>query len=85
VVNFFVNFDRQNQVHNICVVVYELMDTFSDISESTASASNGSTIPRVVKFAYVDFRIADGKWSAACNKCKKRLTDKCGVTTSFTK
>jgi len=59
------------------------METPSDNSVSTAC--NGSTIPRVVKFAYVDFRIADGKWSAACNKCKKRLTDKYGVTTAFTK
>ena len=59
------------------------MEISSDNSESTAS--NGSTIACVVKFAYVDFHIADGKWSAACHKCKKRLTNKYSVTTAFTK
>ena len=73
------NIDRI--IHN--KLVYDLMETSSDNSESTAS--NASTIPRVVKFAYVDFRIADGKWSAACNRCRKRLTNKYGVTTAFTK
>ena len=54
-------------------------------SSSTSSTSANSNIPRVIKFAYGDFSDVSGKWSAKCLKCKKRLQDKAGVTTSFTK
>lgn len=45
----------------------------------------GLSIPRVVKFSYHDFRAVDGKWTAVCSKFQKTLSDKSGVTTSFTK
>lgn len=53
--------------------------------EADKPVSAGVSIPRVVKFGYHDFRASGGKWTAACNKCNKTLSDKSGVTTSFTK
>jgi len=57
----------------------------SEEIKNDPSTSVGLSVPRVVKFGYQDFRVSDGKWTAVCQKCKKTLTDKSGVTTSFTK
>ena len=43
------------------------------------------SIPRVVRFAFVNFRSVGGKWFACCESCSKELVDKAGVTTAFTK
>jgi len=57
-------------------------------SETTAagtSASGSISVPRVVRFAFNNFRSVGGKWYATCGTCNKELVDKVGVTTSFTK
>jgi hypothetical protein len=45
----------------------------------------GHTEPRVVKFAYKEFRLSGEKWMAVCQKCKKRIQDTVNVTSAFTK
>jgi len=58
----------------------------NNTKEPEATSSNwAKVIPRVVKFAYGEFSCQRGKWTAQCNHCKKYLSDKEGVTTSFTK
>ena len=54
-------------------------------STSTGAGGAGTSIPRVVKFGFKDFKTSSGKWSASCNFCKKTLTDKIGVSSTFTK
>lgn len=66
----------------------------SDEEEATEAVTTTGTVavvadslprPRVVKFAYRDFTHVGDKWSATCQKCDRRLTDKAGVTTTFVK
>ena len=59
------------------------MQSKDEHSESAACGSVG--VPRVIRFAYKDFMEADGKWIAVCRMCKKTLTDRIGVSSSFTK
>jgi len=54
-------------------------------SDSKPPASSTAGTPRVAKFAFADFTVLRGKWSARCKHCKKTLTDKEGTTTAFTK
>jgi len=60
-------------------------DSAAGVDESSTVESNSAIVPRVVKFGYKNFRQADGKWHAVCNICKKSLTDRIGVSSSFTK
>jgi len=53
--------------------------------ETVNAAGDGLSVPRVVKFGYNDFKSVNGKWSAVCNTCKKTMSDKVGVSSSFTK
>ena len=63
----------------------------TDLNEQTIatvpeeSGRTAVTVPRVVKFAYLEFSAENRKWKAQCRHCKKALTDKEGVTTAFTK
>ena len=50
----------------------------SDVDDDTSLP--GVSVPRVVKFAYVNFRAVGKKWSASCKACKKSLTTNAGVT-----
>lgn len=52
---------------------------------TTGECGDGLSLPRVVKFGYTDFKSVNGKWSAMCNTCKKTMSDKVGVSSSFTK
>jgi hypothetical protein len=42
-------------------------------------------VPRVIKYAYDGFKLANGKWFATCTVCHKTLSDKYGVSSTFTK
>lgn len=53
--------------------------------EGSSDSSLGFTQPRVVKYAYKEFKIVDNKWMATCKKCKKRIQDQFSVTSAFTK
>ena len=43
----------------------------------------GHTEPRVVKFAFKEFRLSGEKWMAVCQKCKKRIQDTANVTSAL--
>lgn len=64
----------------IAIMAMNTQDSTSECDQIT-----GISIPRVVKFAYRDFKASSGKWTAVCTKCQKTLSETYGVTTSFTK
>jgi len=56
-----------------------------EAAEQSNAVDTAIAVPRVIKFGFKDFRQSNGKWFAVCNTCRKVLSDKTGVSSSFTK
>lgn len=56
----------------------------SKMAEDKVSQCN--KVPRVVKFAYIDYKFEKNSLSGKCRFCKNKvITEKCGTTSNFVK
>ena len=58
----------------------------ASISATTGTAGSGSsTVPAVIRHAYGNHKVTGDKQTAKCNLCGSTISEKKGITSSFTR